>query len=111
MPRVAVALILQFLTRPADLGEDPARMFEQARAGVREHDAAAVAFEQILAEFRLQLTHLAAERRLGHREKGAARVKLPNSATWRKYSSCFRSIRRAAPSHTDSAITDMLLIP
>ena len=69
MSRVAVALILQFLTRAADLREDPARVFEQARAGVREHDAAAIAFEQILAEFRLQLAHLAAQRRLDHREK------------------------------------------
>ena len=44
-------------------------MFEQARARIGKHDAAAVALEQILPQFHLQLADLAAQCRLYHRKE------------------------------------------
>jgi hypothetical protein len=68
------AMILEILPCARHLGQDAARVFEQAAPGFREHDAAAVAFEQVLAEFEFELAYLAAQRRLHHRQvPGSAR--------------------------------------
>jgi hypothetical protein len=74
MARVAVSLILEFLTGPADLHENAASVLQQAGAGIGEHHAATIAVEEVLAEFHFQLPHLAAQRRLHHGQKrGGAR--------------------------------------
>src|ERR1700735_2332160 len=69
MPGGTALLVLEFLTRPAHLHENAPGMLQQAGAGVREPDAAAVSVEQVLAEFDFELAPLTAERGLHHGEK------------------------------------------
>ena len=70
MPGVAVASIVQFLLSPAELRQYSARMLEQLRSRLGQGDAAPVALQQILAAFEFQLSNLAAQRRLDHRQEG-----------------------------------------
>jgi hypothetical protein len=48
------------------LVQDAAGMLQQQLAGLGGHGAAAVAHQQVLAQFHLQQAHLAAQRRLGN---------------------------------------------
>ena len=66
MTGVAVFLLFEFLAGAPDLHQDPARVLEQARAGIGEHHAASVAVEQVLSQLDFQLSNLAAQGRLYH---------------------------------------------
>ena len=91
----------QVFARALHLVQDAAAVFQQQLAGLGGGDAAAVAHQQVLPQFHFQQAHLAAQRRLGHVERLAARVKLPSSATRTKYSSCLRSIASGFEEYLD----------
>jgi hypothetical protein len=70
MSGVAVASIVQLLLSPAELRQNSARMFEQLRTGLCQSHTAPVAIQQTLPAFEFQLSDLAAQRGLYHRQEG-----------------------------------------
>ena len=64
MPAQGAAHRLEFLAHQSDLVQDAASVLEQQFAGFGQADAAPVAQQKRLAQFNLQLAHVAAQQRL-----------------------------------------------
>jgi hypothetical protein len=72
VPGGGLALVVEVLTRPLDLLENAARMFEQAFAGLGQHHPAAVAVEQVLSQFDFERADLPAQCGLHDGQEGGS---------------------------------------